>query len=169
MKKSFALIMSLVIMVGLLSACAGETPGETVAPLDVAGTYSGTMTIGKTQIVYDSGPDGASEPYATEDAGEWENTVVDAKFQVEMIDETTMELTATEGEMTFQGEYSPSSNEFIYKYVDEELGSLENTVTLQFEETDGSISATGTIITVSDQPELSGLSNEVLIDLKKTE
>ena len=49
MRRILLIILMLILLVVLLAACGGgEAPSsQAVEPLDVSGTYTGTMTIGK--------------------------------------------------------------------------------------------------------------------------
>lgn len=172
MMKQVVLVMvllTLTLTLSLNTGCSGEDVAPTAEPLELTGTYTGTITIGKTQIVYDSDGEEDSEPYAAEEENAWEGTASEVTITVEQIDESTVKLIFPESELTYEGEYDASTNVFTYQYVDEDFESLENTLTLSFAEADGGITADGKLISTSSLPELSGLSNEVIFDLAKSE
>ncbi len=168
MVKQVVMIMVLLTL-SLSAGCSGEDAAQTGEPLDLTGTYTGTMTIGKTQIVYDSDGEEDSGLYAAEGENSWEGTANEVTVTMEQIDDSTVKLIFPESELTYEGEYDASTNVFAYQYVDENFESLENLLTLSFADADGVITANGKLISSSSLPELSGLSNEVIFDLVKSE
>ncbi|MEI7883902.1 MAG: hypothetical protein WCI30_00955 [Clostridia bacterium] len=183
MKKLVRMILILMLTLSLLVGCssgeaapqsAEEAPVESPAEaLDIAGKYTGTMTLGKTQIVYNSDGNLSSEPYAAEGKSEWEGESVEVSFEVQKIDDSTLKITTlgedTSSAMVYQGAYDIKSNQFTSKFQQEDAPSLENTLSLKFSEIEGIIRVEGTLNTVSSAPELVGLVNEIAIAMQKVE
>jgi len=171
MKKMMKQVVMVMVLLTLSfgTGCSGADAAPTAEPLDLTGTYTGTMTLGEMQIVYDYDIAGNSELYAVTDETTWEGTVSDVTAELEMINESTIRLTFHEGELSYEGAYDASTKIFTYQYADEDFEDMENVLTLSFSEIDGVITAKGKIIGTSSLPELSGLSNEAIFDLSKSE
>lgn len=169
MMKQVVMIMVLLTL-SLSTGCSGEDAAPTAESLDLTGTYTGTMTLGQVQVVYDYDiEDKPREPYAAEEENAWEGTTNDVTITMERIDESTAKLTFSGNELSYEGAFDASTNVFTYQYVDEDFESMKNTLTLSFEEADGVIHAHGKLIGICSLPELSGLSNEMIFDLVKSE
>ena len=177
------ILLILLLALSLLVGCANNEPAEQapektsgeaiVETLDIAGIYTGTMTLGKTQIVYDSDGELSSEPYAAEGESEWEGESVEVSFRVEFIDDSTLKITPmgedTSRSTIYQDTYDKNTNQFTHKFQQADAPSLENTLSLKFLEINGIINAKGTLNTVSTATELAGLVNEIAIDMQKVE
>jgi hypothetical protein len=166
MKKTCGAMILMILLVGLMGGCAGEeTPQATGTGIgDVSGTYSGTMTMSRVEIVYDY--DGAEgQEYAVEGESEWQGFSSEQQYQIKQNEDNTLTLISINEDpsdnVEFTGDYDTETGQFIYEL------DANNIYTMAFTNTDGVITVTGLMTQTSPLPELEGLKNEVSFELTK--
>lgn len=171
MKKIAKLVMFFLITLTLMVAC-GDSQGsqsESGEKLDISGTYTGTMTFTKVEIVYDTDEDANGEEtityYEPEGESEWIGERVEATYKVEKMDDQSVTITSVGSDgselKSFKGSYRNDGNKFFYE--EDEIGG-KNTITLEFSDMGDTIAAKGVILFTHTE---TGLVNEISLDLKK--
>jgi hypothetical protein len=164
MKRNIWAIILIILLVGLTAGCAGEETPQATGIGDVSGTYSGTMTMSRVEIVFDY--DGAAgEEYAVEGESEWKGFSSDVKYEVLQNADNTLTFTSINEDpsdnVDFVGSFDSETGEFRYEI---DANSVYNIV---FTNTDGLITAIGVMTQTSELPKLKGLKNEVSFELTK--
>lgn len=164
MKRKIWVMVLIILLISLAGGCAGEETPQAAGIGDVSGTYSGTMTMAKVEIVFDY--DGAAgEEYAVEGKSDWEGFSSDVKYEVLQNADNTLTFTSINEDPSdneeFMGSYDPESGQFVYE-VD-----ANNVYNIMFTNTDGLITAIGVMTQTSALPELDDLKNEVTFELTK--
>lgn len=154
-------VAAFVLLVALTVGCGGEEPAASPEGLDVEGEYSGTMTITRVEVVYDT--DDEERYYQPEDTSEWIGESMEISYSISL-DGDKMTLTPTgDGGTVFSGDYKTESNEFVYTIPGEE-GFDDTVLSLIFSKEGDVVKGTGTIVQTHTE---TGWVNERTLELTK--
>lgn len=169
MKKIGIFILLVAFVLTVMVGCSDSGTEGPKEMLDISGDYSGTMTMSKIEIVYDSDEDSNGEEirnyYEPEGESEWLGESVSANFRVVVNDDQSVILTGVSDDgsenLGLKGKYNQDKSEFYYET--EEIGG-KNEIFLTFAEENDAMIAKGKMVFTHTE---TGLVNETTIDLKK--